>query len=299
MPRALIVGSSRSRSGGPVAARAVAALLRAAGWDVDIEIAMEREALRPLAAGAVEDGCEVVVAVGGDGTVTQVAGGLVGTPVRLGIIPTGTGNLLAGAMGIPGRPMAAARALIDGRPRRIDLGQVKAGASGDYFSVACGIGFDARVMRSTPAGRKRRWGRMAYVATAVALAGTVRNVDFEITLDGVRRRTHGAQVLVANVGHLTTRVRPRRPIRPDDGLLDVIVVRAAGPLVGLLAAWEALGHRRLGDHPGGRTFRGQAREVRIESERPQPAEIDGDLIGSTPVDIAVVPGALSVIVPRR
>jgi len=104
---------------------------------------------------------------------------------------------------------------------------------------------------------------------------------------------------VANAGHIAMRVRPRQPIRLDDGLLDVIVVRAAGPLMGLLAAWEALGHRGLGDHPGGRTFRGQAREIRIDSDPAEPVEVDGDLIGSTPVEIAVVPAALWVVAPDR
>jgi diacylglycerol kinase family enzyme len=303
MPQALIIGSSRSRAGVPAAAQAVAALLGSAGWHAAVAIPPDRDSIRELAASAVAGGCDLVVAVGGDGTVVQVAAGLVGSEVPLGIVPMGTGNLLAGALGIPGRPSDAARVLLDGRPRHIDLGRVRAAGmrdeAGAFIAVACGIGFDARVMRSTPAGMKRRWGKLAYVATAVAHAGSVRNVAFDLTLDGVRRSTNGAQVFVANAGHIASRIRTRQPIRLDDGLLDVIVVRAAGPLVGLLAAWEALGHRGLGDHPGGRTFRGQAREIRIESEPSEPTEIDGDLIGSTPVEIAVVPAALWVVTPER
>jgi diacylglycerol kinase family enzyme len=92
-------------------------------------------------------------------------------------------------------------------------------------------------------------------------------------------------------------VSPRRPVLPDDGLLEVIVVRASGPIPALPAAWEALRQTDLGDSSRGHAFRAQAREGRIATAQPRLVEIDGNVVGRTPVDVSILPAALSVIVP--
>jgi diacylglycerol kinase family enzyme len=176
-------------------------------------------------------------------------------------------------------------------------GRATVGGKSYDIAVACGIGFDADVMDATGSRSKRRWGKLAYLASAIATSGRIRNVSHEITLDGVTMETGAAQVIVANFGRMMAGLSPRRPILPDDGLLDVIVVRASGPIPALPAAWEALRQTDLGDSSGGHAFRAQARKVRIATAHSRLVEIDGNVVGRTPVEVSILPAALSVIVP--
>jgi diacylglycerol kinase family enzyme len=107
-----------------------------------------------------------------------------------------------------------------------------------------------------------------------------------------------AQVFIANFGKMLPIVQPRRKIRPDDGYLDVIVVRASGPLPGLMASWEAILQQDLGSTSSGRVFRARAREIRIETKPVRLVEADGSSVGRTPLVATVLPKALRVIVPR-
>ena len=107
------------------------------------------------------------------------------------------------------------------------------------FTVACGVGFDADVMEGTDPTQKGRWGKIAYLASAIRETGNIRNEPHTITLDGVRTTTDAAQVLVANFGRVPPGIKVRG-VRADDGILDVFVIRADGPLPALLAGWEAL-----------------------------------------------------------
>ena len=297
MTSALVVG--RRREGGHVGGVVleIRATLERAGWKVDSAVVDRKSDLRRYARRAVKRGCDVVVAVGGDGAVNQVATALTGTPVALGIIPTGTGNLLAGNLGIPRRLDRATETVLSGVCRRIDVGRATVGGKSYNFTVACGIGFDADVMDSTGTRSKRRWGKLAYFASALAASGRIGNMTHDITLDGVTTQTQAAQVIVANFGRMMAGLSPRRLVLPDDGLLEVIVVRASGRIPALRAAWKALRQTDLGDSSGGHAFRAQAREVRIATAQPRLVEIDGDVVGRTPVDVSILPAALSVIVP--
>jgi diacylglycerol kinase (ATP) len=298
MTRALVVGRLRKGRRIRFVVGQVERALSDAGWKVEASVVKRKLDLRRSAADAVKDGCDVVVAVGGDGAVLQVASSLVKTKVALGIIPMGTGNLLAGNLKIPTDPAKAARALVDGRHRRIDVGQVTVDGGKRYtFTVACGVGFDAKVMERTEASQKLRWGKLAYFAHAISEAGGIHNVPHEFTLDGVTTATEAAQVLIANFGRMSAGVKPDRAIEPDDGMLDVIVVRASGRLSGLLAGWEALRQKHLGESGGGRAMRAQARDVRVETTPSQLVEVDGSVVGRTPITASIVPHALTVIVP--
>jgi diacylglycerol kinase (ATP) len=277
-------------------AKRVASTLRASGWRTDAAAAPPDD-LRALVIEAADGGADVVVAVGGDGTIGIVAGALVGRSARLGVVPAGTGNLVASNLGIPPREPAATRALISGISRWIDLGHVEVGGTASEFVVACGVGFDAIVMSRTARLRKRHLGKLSYFVTAMDLSRHIANVPMEITIDGVRRQTEAAQVFIANMGAMTSWLRPSRPVVPDDGLLDVFVIRAANPISALLAGRDALRSSALGEHPNGRVFRALAREVRVDARPSQLAEVDGDTVGRTPVRVSVMPRAVAVIVP--
>jgi diacylglycerol kinase (ATP) len=203
---------------------------------------------RPAVDAATAEGVAAVVGIGGDGTLREIAASLAGSGIPLGIVPGGTGNLLAGILGIPARVTAAVAVLEHAVPRTIDLGEVTlrlARGPGNHarpdgvtetatFAIGCGAGFDARVMATTPPDLKRRFGRSAYFAQALRLALDVEAIPHRITLDGETIETRASIALITNMGELVPGVvGPRLPIVPDDGLLDLIVVGARGPLHGM------------------------------------------------------------------
>lgn len=289
---------ARRRKGRPIVAvvREVRRLLEREGVATKTKVVRRKREVRRLTRRAAKAGVDLVVCVGGDGTVLQVATALADGDVPMAIIPTGTGNLLARNLGIPVQVRKAVRTALHGRPVRIDVGHVAIGGKERDFTVACGIGFDADVMDRTSSEQKGRWGRFAYVANAILESANIRNAPHAISLDGVRTTTDSAQVLVANLGRVPPGVDVPG-VRPDDGLLDVFVIHASGPIPALMAGWEALRQAELGESDGGRVFRAQAREVEIDTTPDRRVEIDGSTVGTTPVRITVRPDALTVIVP--
>lgn len=299
MTRALVLGRRRKGRQIGAAVRETVERLRAGGWDVDSELVVHKRELRKHARRAVKRQLDVVVAVGGDGAVFQVVNSLAESDVQLGIVPKGTGNLLAGNLGIPTRLPDAVGILLEGRSRTIDLGRVELDGKDRDFAVACGVGFDAVVMDATQPAQKRRWGKLAYLANAVREGRKVGDVQHEITVDGRTITTSAAQVFVANFGRIGALVEPRRRVVPDDGRFDVFVVKASGPVDGLLAGWTALRQRNLGETADGRVLRVRATDVAIASKPRQLVETDGTVIGRTPIRVTMRPGALHVIAPPR
>jgi undecaprenyl-diphosphatase len=281
-----------------IAVNAILTTLRGAGWDVEaLATGGPGDALH-LAQYGVAEKVDVVAVYGGDGTTMQAAAALVGTDVVLGVIPGGTGNLLAGNLRIPASPARAARALLRAKPRLFDLGRMERLAGPQYFAVACGAGYDARVMAETLSEHKRRWGMAAYVATTLRLMSELRSTLHSITIDGVEYEANAAMVLVANCGEVIPPfVRLGPGITPDDGLLDVVVVRADNFPQSLRAVWDLL---RLTPGPSGPdAYVGhvRGREVKVETDRAQPVQLDGEPGGTTPFTATVVPGAIRIMVP--
>jgi len=296
--RALLITNPAAARTQPRAVDGVMRTLRAAGWEAEVLATGGPGDARRLAEYGVAERVDVVAVFGGDGTTMQAAAALVGTEVCLGIIPGGTGNLLAGNLRIPASPERAARTLVAGRPRRFDLGRMERPDGLHYFAVACGAGYDARVMAGTASEHKRRWGMAAYVATTLRLIGEIRSAAHVITIDGVEYDANAAMVLVANCGEvIPPYVRLRAGISPDDGLLDVVVMRANSFGQSVRAVWELL--REPPSAGGDDTFVGYAtgREIRVESDPVQPVQLDGEAGGVTPFTASVVPGAIRIMVP--
>ncbi len=299
MARALLITNPAAARTEPLAVNAVLATLRARGWQAEVLATGGPGDARQLAAYGVEQGMDVVAVFGGDGTTMQAAAALVGTEVALGVIPGGTGNLLAGNLRIPPAPARAAEVLVRGRARRLDLGRMSREGATQYFAVACGAGMDARVMAGTASEHKRRWGMGAYVATTLRLIFAVRSTPHQVTVDGVEYDANAAMILVANCGEVIPPfVKLKSGIRPDDGLLDVIVLRADSFGQGVRAVWDLL--REPAQHGGPGAFIGYARgeAIRIETpDGPEPVQLDGEAAGETPFTARVVPGAVRIMVP--
>jgi len=249
----------------------------------------------------------LAVVIGGDGTIREAASALARTAVPMAIVPAGTGNVFAAALGIPRGAIDAVRLIADGRPAAVDLGSAAWGnvvdgreldAEGSMaFAVACGIGFDARVMSTASTEMKRRLGFFAYVVATLREATRLRPVTFRIDADGEVHEVHGLVVLVANCGQLIPGlIGPRHPIDPTDGLLDVIVVTARGIPGGLVGAAESL---LAGGTPHRlpRSLRLRASRIRVVAEPREPVQIDGDAHEADWLEAHVEPGVLMVLRP--
>jgi diacylglycerol kinase (ATP) len=298
--RALMITNPAAARTAQRSVEQVRSTLAGGGWQIEVLATGGPGDARRLAEQAVLDGMDSVVVFGGDGTTMQAAAALVGTDVSLGIIPGGTGNLLAGNLRIPAPPGRAAEALLHAQPHELDLGRIERDDGTHYFAVACGAGFDARVMAETPGDLKHRWGMAAYVATTLRLARDIRSTTHLITVDGLEYEAAASMVLVANCGEVfPPYIKLRTGISPHDGLLDVIVVRADSFTEGLRAVWELL---REGDAvEGHQGYVGYARgkEVRVETDPVEPVQLDGEPGGQTPFTATVLPAAIRVLVPVR
>ena len=167
------------------------------------------------------------------------------------------------------------------------------------FAIGCGAGFDARVMATTPSDLKRRIGRAAYFAQAIRLAASIDAVPYRLTVDGRTIDVDASVALVTNMGQLIPgALGPRLPIEPDDGLLDLIVVGASGPVAGVRGLADQLMRMSLGGDSGSNSLRLRCRSVRVEADRPEPLQVDGDPVGWGSLEATVLPAALDVLVPR-
>jgi diacylglycerol kinase (ATP) len=271
---------------------------------VDTTLDDARAALATAAAGS----SPLVAVLGGDGTLREAAALLAGSGVPMAIVPAGTGNVFAAALGIPRRIDAAVALIGRGRPSPVDVGRASWGPTRDgvpgeeagsqVFVVACGLGFDARVMAAATTDLKRRLGFGAYVVAAVREATRLKPVRLVIEADGDVHDLSGFVVLLANCGQLIPGlVGPRHPIDPTDGLLDAIVVRAANVPGGIAGAVEVLLAGEAPPTHGARGLRLRASRVRVVADPPEPIQVDGDPHAADWLAASVLPRAMTILRP--
>jgi YegS/Rv2252/BmrU family lipid kinase len=240
----------------------------------------------------LRDGFNLVVAAGGDGTIAAAIDGLAGSGIPLGIVPIGTGNLVARELGIPLDPEAAIDLLLGPhRQRTVDVMRI----NGRYFLLNASVGVSAAIIRDTTSRDKRHYGRGAYVARAVAPLLRFRRPRLTLIVDDSRRRLRTPEVAVLNCGRLSGSIYPNDPdVQADDGWLDVWLLRLRTLPEGLWYLLKmAVGYRE----PQRAIHLRARRHVIIRCAVPQPVQADGEIIGTTPVTIEILPGMLSVLVP--
>ena len=265
------------------------------GWQPEFIITQKADVGTAVALEAAMNGADLVVAVGGDGTVRGCAEGLAGTDVPLGIVPLGTGNLLARTLGIPARTKAALSIALDEtgitEDHRIDL----ATADGIPFTAMAGMGLDAAVVAATRL--KHHLGWLAY-AMAGAIHLALPPVRFCIRMDdGAPVEREARSVVVGNSGLLPGGFSLLPDARIDDGLLDVGVLAPHGRFGWPRVATRVLMHS---NHQDSHLERFQARKVEITAHASLPREMDGELVthGRT-LTVAVRPAALKVRMPAK
>jgi diacylglycerol kinase (ATP) len=293
--RALIITNPAAASAGASALEAARSRLAARGFEVVVAKSGALGDGERLARAAVAEGVDVVIAHGGDGTVNDIVAGLAGTGRPLGLLPGGTGNVLAGNLGVRRSPVAAADTILAGTTRVIDLGRLTTPAGTWHFAVNAAAGFAAELMQATAARHKRRFGVAAYVAKGFLIAADLARVASRVEVDGVVHEGRASTVIVANCSDIVPGLlRLGRDIAPDDGLLDVAVMDVASYAEAFRVLWRMLQRRPEAD-PGVSFHRGRA--VRITTDPTLPVQADGEPTGTTPMTAELLPGALTVLVP--
>jgi YegS/Rv2252/BmrU family lipid kinase len=245
---------------------------------------------------ALAAGAEVVIAAGGDGTISSVASVLVGTEAALGIVPHGTCSSIARALAIPLELDAACLNVARGVVRRIDT----AVCNGKTMILNAAIGLHADVISETSREAKNRFGVFAYLATGLDALRSLEPFTLTMETESAVVRCRATAVTVANLAPPQT-VLAQGPsfISPDDGLLDATVVSSAS-LFDAVTAGLHLWKTALDGDPATREDIGYlpARKMVLRSEPPQRLVIDGEPAGETPVLLECLPQSLRVIVPE-
>ncbi len=245
------------------------------------------------AASAADDGFEAVLVAGGDGTVTAAARGLVraGSGLPLGVVPAGTGNGLARVLHLPIDPAKAVTVLGRGTPVRLDV--MRRVGTDEVALIFFGAGLDAEINRDAGRDAKARFGFLAYLGAGLRNLWGRKNHRIQLELDGDVEHLAAHTVSLFNAASFplgAMRVGP--DVDPHDGLLDVAVLRNPGFLRAVGAVLRLVGG------PRGVGVLRRARHVRVSAEPPLLVHADGDVAGSTPLEVEVLPNALTAIAAR-
>jgi len=249
---------------------------------------------------ALAAGADVVVVCGGDGTIRHVAQVLAGSGTPLGLVPTGTSNLLARHLAIGlNDPAQATRIALSGQNRAVDLGRVFLDDRDEeqVFMVMAGVGFAAAIMAGASPELKTRWGSLAYFVSGMrALSGP--RAWITLAVDGrIELPRQVRTVVVGNCGKLVGGLVLMPAAKVDDGLLDVVAIGPRGMPGWLAVSTRVLARRRRGHRI---VQHWQGRTVIISTEHPQQAQLDGDPVGEIRgMRVRIDPGALLVRVSPR
>jgi len=257
----------------------------AAGWDRPLWLETTvRDPGTGQARQAVQDGASLICPLGGDGTVRAVAAALVGTETPLGLLPRGTGNLLARNLNLPVDSLEAALAVaLTGQNKRIDVGLLTVNHSGEdehpdehTFLIMAGVGFDAEIMAGAPERLKKTVGPLAYTFSGVKnLRGP--QFKFRIKIDGAPEFSRRARsVVIGNCGKLTGGLVLMPNAQVDDGWLDAVILAPVGmvgwvAVTGRVISRKRKGHERVDHH--------RLKSLSIRFDRPEAVQVDGDPIG--------------------
>lgn len=246
---------------------------------------------------AIAEGATSIIASGGDGTLSLAAGALVGSNIPLGIISRGTANAFANALGLPDTVEAACAAIIEGNTRVVDA----ATCNGLPMVLLAGIGFEAETVAKADREAKNRFGILAYVMAGLQELREMEIFTAEIETEEKIIIVEAAAVTVANAAPPTS-ILAHGPagVVFDDGLLDVTVV-APQTRTGAIAASYHLLSTALNETAAERDDIGyiRGRKFIIRTNPPQKVVLDGELIGTTPIEVECVPGGLTVYVPKE
>lgn len=263
---------------------------------LDIRFTSKEIGAEQLAKDAIQQGVEAVIVSGGDGTISAVVAALVGTKVPLGVISRGTANAFAHALNIPNTIQGACETILTGYTRVVDA----AICNGKPMMLMAGVGFEAEAIEQADRRAKDRLGVFAYIWGAVRQLKKIRQFQTKIETEDRIIRVPAAAVTVANAAAYTS-IFAQGPteVVADDGLLDVTIV-ASPTIPGVVITSYALLRSALGGYPIDRKEVGylRAKYVRVETDPPQKVVVDGEIIGTTPIEMECIPKGIEVFIPE-
>src|SRR6188508_1012940 len=256
--------------------------------------------LGSLAREAADGGAKLLVVVGGDGSVNEVATGLAGrTDVEIAVIPRGTGWDFVRTYGIPHKLEGAIDVALNGRPRTIDLGRVRYRAwdgsdAEAWFANVASAGMSGAIAQRANETTKALGGKVSYLWATLAVFARWESTELRLTVDGESRTGHMHDVVVANGKTFGGGMIICPDAEPDDGLFDVLTIGDLTKRDLLVTLPKTYRGKHL-PHPKAELLRGAV--VTVDASDPLPVELDGEQPGTTPVRFEIVPGALRVRVP--
>jgi len=264
--------------------------------DLDIRLTTAEIGADQLAQEAVAEGVSMIIASGGDGTLSAAAAALAETKIPLGIISRGTANALANTLGIPNTLEAACQTILDGYTRVIDTAK----CNDRHMVLLTGIGFEAETIERADRATKNRWGRLAYVLAGMQQLRQMRAFQARIETEDQMVTVNAVAVTVANAAPPTS-ILAQGPAKVvfDDGMLDVTIV-ALSKKTGMIAAVVHLLQTVLRGIKSKRPDIDYLRvhTIKVTTEPSQKVVVDGEPMGTTPVEIQCLPRSLNLIVPK-
>ena len=267
-------------------------------WQVELWLTQKAGDARRLAGEAVKQKKDVVIVVGGDGTINEVIQELANSETALGVLPSGTVNVWARETGIPLDNMGARQVLLQGQTRTIDLGQV----DDRYFLLMAGIGMDGEITQAVEKKPVKRFGVLGYLVIGTWLGFGYPGFRIVLQVGGQTIRANAMQVIIGNTQLYGGAIKYTWQAKCDDGLLDVCVIYKQNIFGRIGVAIDFLLHRKQ-RRQWVKYETGQ--DISIHTQKPVAMQIDGDPAGSTlsggssPITFRVVPGSLKVIVPHN
>ena len=248
---------------------------------------------------AIAAKADTIIASGGDGTVSAVAGALIGTGIPLGIIPRGTANAFSVALGIPTAiaPIrSACGVILGGYTRVVDAAR----CNGMPMILLAGIGYEAETVEKASRELKDQWGALAYLMAGWQQLDTQELFETEIDIEGEVHQLQAGAITIANTAPITSILaQGGGQVISDDGLLDVTIAAAETKLQAITGMLRMLGAALIKtgvEHQN--VVHLCAKRMKVKTNPPQKVVLDGEIIGTTPIDIECIPGGLTVLVPK-
>ncbi|MFA6974324.1 MAG: diacylglycerol kinase family protein, partial [Parcubacteria group bacterium] len=235
---------------------------------------------------------DIIIVAGGDGTVNEVINGIGQSKTTLAIIPFGSTNVLAMELGIPFNVEKASELIAYGKKIKIDLGYAETSQEARYFSMMLGIGFDASLIENISPKFKKRWGRLAY-----PLAGVKNSFKYKWHNIHVKHKTHsvGYFVIISNSKYYGGEYQIADKASITDGLLDLVIINRKN-WWRIIKIISSLSSGKLNKFLSGEYY--QTKEAHIYSRHKMLVQVDGELIGTAPVSVKIIPKALNVMIEK-
>jgi len=262
-----------------------------------IHLTSPEEGADTLAQTAIASGADLVIASGGDGTVSAVASALLETGIPLGVIPRGTANAFAVALGISSNLQSACQTILAGQTRIVDAAR----CNGVPMVLLAGIGFEAEMVERANRDAKDRFGAMAYLLAGVQQLNEQELFTTYLEVNGTTSELQAAAITIANAAPITSVLAQGfGEVIADDGLLEVTIGAPATKLQAINAVIQLFGAALTKGMPVREDIIClRTKQLKITTDPPQKVVVDGEMVGTTPVEIECLPAALMVLAPPR